>query len=173
MEATFDAINWHELAKFENTGKFSDWRLELETDPEWILDDVGWDNDSAGTYFTFADILEDIVEKLPSEEAKRLKNSLMTVVCGNDSKAVKDFPCTPGSCYFISLSPSTVSSVMENLKKLDKSAVSSLIADNFVSKNPDVERNSILQEIQDYFKQVETLVEAASARGWGILGHAG
>src|SRR5262245_41503564 len=112
METSLEVLDWNELQKFRNADDFGDWRVELDEEPAWILsdEDAGWINDSASCYFEVSEALKTITRKLPSDQAKCLKGSIILLIVGNEKDYVQDFPCpcSGGDGYFMAISPKRV-----------------------------------------------------------------
>lgn len=169
MNTSFTAIDWNELTKFKDGSSFTDWRLELEEDPEWLIE-LGLYSDSLGDYWALASILKQIVEPSMQEPQKtHLRESLMKVVCSDVNEIVRDFPFEDEDCYYIALSPGSVAKIVESLDNLDMDAVLAAAAEPFSAEND----SYTIEEAREYIQAFSDTAREASRREFGLLQYAG
>jgi hypothetical protein len=167
MQADIEAIDWSELIKFEDTGRFANWRLDQEEEPEWILsgEDVGWTNDSGSTYFGIADALQNIADDLPADQRDLLAKSYFILFAAGEEFTIQDIPCVPDSCYMFTLSPDRISEIHDSIKRIDRERIVTMVA----GAMEDFEDDWIIE----FFDQVDAVVSIALEKKWGIIGFAG
>lgn len=175
MQVTLNAIDWNQLTQFSSAVEFLEWYYALEDEAEFrslCCYDYGWESDSARQYCEVAYLLKHLASNSPVEMAEHLREGVMKLLA--DDGHIDEFAMLDpsGGCYWISSSPSSVSSIKVHF---DATNLRECVAT--LRENPPADAEETMSDLDGLFvafiEQHRRMVDLAASRGYGLLGHCG
>ena len=117
------------------------------------LPDGVWMSDSAIQHFEAADEIEIAISASP--DLTELKD-IATIISTGEALDELGISALTEGCYFISISPSRIESLLQSFQRLDVERVSELSIDT-----------------KEWIEQWRSALDYASSKGFGIIGHCG
>ena len=155
MQVSTFCFDWNEVLKRTSAEQIVEEMIETDDIDIYTKDlpDGVWMSDSAIQHFEAADEIELALSSSPDQP--ELKDIATIISTGEalDELGISDH--TDG-CYFISISPSRIESLLQSFQQLDIEGVSGLSSDT-----------------KNWIEQWKSALEYASSKGFGLIGHCG
>ena len=155
MQVSTFCFDWNEVLKRTSAEQIVEEMIETDDIDIYTKDlpDGVWMSDSAIQHFEAADEIELALSSSPDQP--ELKDIATIISTGEalDELGISDL--TDG-CYFISISPSRIESLLQSFQQLDIEGVSGLSSDT-----------------KNWIEQWKSALEYASSKGFGLIGHCG
>jgi len=155
MQITAFCFDWVEVQKRTSAEQIVEEMIHTDDIDIYTKDlpDGVWTSDSASQHFEAAEQIELAVGASPDQP--ELKDIATVISTGEalDELGISDL--TDG-CYFISISPSRIESLLQSFQRLDVEGVPGLSSDT-----------------KDWIEQWKSALECASSKGFGLIGHCG
>ncbi len=155
MQVTAICFDWDEVQKRTSAEQIVE-EMILTDDIDIYAKDLPrgiWMSDSAIQYFEAAEQIEMALGE--SSDQPDLKQIAAVISTRDALDELGISPLTEG-CYFISISPSRVESLLQSFQRIDLEKISGLSAD-----------------AKQWIGQWRAAIEYAASQGYGIIGHCG
>ena len=155
MQVSAFCFDWSEVLKRTSAEQIVD-EMICNDDIDIYTKDLPegvWASDSASQHFEAAEQIRLAIDTIP--DRPELKEVATVISSGEALDELGISPLTEG-CYFISISPSRIESLLPSFQRAVAEEVPSLSSDT-----------------KDWIEQWRLALEYASIKGFGIIGHCG
>lgn len=157
MQVSCFGINWDEIQKRGSGEKIVEEMICTDDVDMYTitLPDGLWISDSANQHFDTADKIESAKSNASIDHKKALDDLSKLISNGESIDELGLSPLTEG-CYFISISPDKISSLLESFHSLD------------LNKIKEIDDSS-----KQWIRQWQSALEFACSKRCGLIGHCG
>jgi hypothetical protein len=155
MQVSAFCVDWSEVQKRTSAEQIVDEMIcndDIDIYTSELPEGV-WASDSASQHFEAAEQIELAIDAFP--DRPELKDVATVISFGEALDELGISPLTEG-CYFISISPSRIETLLPSFQRMVSEGVPSLSSDT-----------------KEWIEQWTLALEYASAKGFGIIGHCG
>ena len=155
MQITAFCFDWVEVQKRTSAEQIVEEMIHTDDIDIYTKDlpDGVWTSDSASQHFEAAEQIELAVgASLGQPEL----TDIATVISTGEALDELGISDLTDGCYFISISPSRIESLLQSFQRLDVEGVPGLSSDT-----------------KDWIEQWKSALEYASSKGFGLIGHCG
>lgn len=155
MQITAFCFNWDEVRKRTSTEQIVEEMIrtdDIDIYAEELPDEI-WTSDSAIQHHHTAEVLAKALKRTPDSNALRDIASLISV---GDSVDELGISALTEGCYFISISPARVQSLLKSFLQLDLETIP-----------------GITEDAAEWLRQWKFALEFAQSKCFGIIGHRG
>jgi len=166
MQVSVFGFNWVEVCKRPNAETIVDGMIltdDVDLYATYLPDDM-WLNDSASLHFSIVEVLSSLSVASISQPPKGLDAVKDLLVCGDS--AIDELGLSPltDNCYFMSLSPESVTAFHKRMEQIDIPRIASICA----SVN-----HELPDDIAEWINQWKNAIDFVHKNGLGLIAHCG
>jgi hypothetical protein len=166
MQVSVFGFNWSEVCKRPDAEAILDEMIRTDDVDLYAtyLPDAMWPNDSASLHFSIVDALNSLSVSAISQPPNCL-DAVKDLLAGGDA-AIDQLGLSPltDHCYFMSLSPESVSDFHQRMQQIDLAGIAA-ICTSASHESP--------EDVAEWLRQWKNAIDFVHENGLGLIAHCG